>query len=99
MEWESQRFTLKSHVNMHREAYNEMVCANQHVQYELPNEHTQVGRLLKSITSKDPMIVSAITHIEGHNNQRDNFKQPADFLLLCAPSTSNNDNNQRISAM
>ena len=50
----NQRFTLKSHVNKHHEAYNEMVRANQHVQYKLLNEHTQVGRLLKSIMSKDP---------------------------------------------
>ena len=73
-----------------------MVWANQHVQYVLPNVHTWVGRLLKSITSKDPAIVSAITHIEGNPGQRDNFEQAANFLLLRAPSTSNNDNTRRI---
>ena len=100
-EWNSrnQRFTLKIHVNKHHEAYNEMVQANQHVQYELPNEHTCVGRLLKSITSKDPAIVSAITHIEGNPNKWDNSEQAADFLLLRAPSTSNNDNIRRISTV
>ena len=83
-EWNrrNQRFTLKNHMNKHHEAYNKMVWANQHVQYELPNEHTQVGRLLKSITSKDPAIVSAIIHIEGNPSRRDNFEQAADFLLL-----------------
>ena len=86
-------------MNKHREAYNEMVWANQHMQYKLPNEHIHVGRLLKSITLKNPAIVSVMTHIEGNPNQQDNFEQAADFLLLCTPSTSNNDNTRRISSV
>ena len=76
-----------------------MVRANQQVQYELPNEHTRVGRLLKSITLKDPAIVSATTHIEGNPNQWDDFELAADFLLLLTPSTSNSDNTRRISSV
>ena len=100
-EWngKNHRFNLKSHVNKHREAYNDMVRASQHVQYSLPNEHTRVGRLLKSITTKDPSIVSAVTHIMGNTTQRNDFEQAADFLLLTAPSNNNVVNVQRISAI
>ena len=76
-----------------------MTRASQHVDYELPNEHTRVGRLIKSITSKDPAIVSAITHIQGSTEQRNDFETAAEFLLLTAPSSSNASNVHRISAV
>ena len=43
------------------------------------------GRLSKNLQSKDPSIVSAITHIQGNPEQMDNFETAADFLLLTAP--------------
>ena len=99
-EWNGRnhRFNLKLHINKHREAYNDMVRASQHVEYSLPNEHTRVGRLLKSITSKEPSIVSAITHIHGTTTQRNDFETAADFLLLTSPTNTNVSNTQRISA-
>ena len=98
-EWNGRnhRFSLKLHINKHREAYNDMVRASQHVEYALPNEHTRVGRLLKSITSKEASIVSAITHVHGSPAQRNDFETAADFLLLTSPSNNNTVNNQRVS--
>ena len=61
-----------------------MTRAAQFIDYQVPNEHTQVGRMIKSITSRDPAIVSAITHIQGSEEQRNNFEKAADFLLLTA---------------
>ena len=99
-EWNNKnhRFTLKSHINKHREANNNMVRASQHVQHALPNEHTRVGRLLKSITTKEPAIVSAITHMMGNPAQRNDFETAADFLLLTALSTSPQASAHRVSA-
>ena len=54
------RFTLRNHINKHREAYNEMMRASQFVEYELPNEHTRVGRLIKS-------IINSKEHNSAHN--------------------------------
>ena len=79
------RFSLRQHISKHREAFNEMVRASQFIPYEVPNKHTRVGRLIKSIQSKDPSIISAPTHIQGSITQRDNFELAADFLLLPAP--------------
>ena len=86
-EWtgKNYRFSLRQHISKHREAFNEMVRASQFIPYEVPNEHTRVGRLIKSIQSKDPSIVSALTHIQGSIAQRDDFELAADFLLLTAP--------------
>ena len=100
-EWNGRnhRFTLRSHINKQREANNEFQRASQHVEYAVPNEHTMVGRLIKSITTKEPAIVSAITHIQGSPTLRSDFEAAADFLLLTAPSNTNNNSNQRVSAV
>ena len=77
-----------------------MVRASQFISYEVPNEHTRVGRLIKSIQSKDPAIVSALTHIQGSTTQRDDFELAADFLLLTAPKHKElADGSQHISAV
>ena len=100
-EWngKNHRFTLRAHVSRHREAHNEMARASQYVSYELPNDHTRVGRLLKSITTKEPAIVAAITHIQGTPAQRGDFEEAADFLLLTAPAPSSQRPDHRISGV
>ena len=99
-EWNGRnyRFTLKNHITKYREAHNELVRASQFVDYEVPNEHTRVSRLLKSLTTEGPSIISAMTHIQGDTNQRNDFESAADFLLLTAPSTNSQGTNHRISA-
>ena len=76
-----------------------MVRASQFVDYELPNDHTRVGRLIKSITNRDPSIVSAITHIQGNQHQHNDFEAAADFLLLTAPKPKDQVPGHRISAL
>ena len=100
-EWNGKnvRFTLKMHISKHRDAHNELVRASQFVAYEVPNDHTRVGRLLKSITSKDGAILSAITHIQGTTEMRENFEETADFLLLTAPAAKEIERSYRISAV
>ena len=101
-EWNGRnhRFTLKSHISKHREAHNEMVRASDYINYEVPNEHTRVGRLMKSLTSRDANIVAAVTHIHGSTALRDNFEDAADFILLTAPNNGNApDRSQRVSAV
>ena len=100
-EWNGKnvRFTLKMHVSKHRDAHNELVRASQFVAYEVPNDHTRVGRLLKSITSKDGAILAAITHIQFTRTMRDSFEDAADFLLLTAPAAKEIERSYRISAV
>ena len=94
------RYTLKRHVDTHRDSYNDMVRANEHVQYEVPNERTRVGRLLKSIHANHiASIAAAKTTIEATPTMRENFESAADFLILNAPIMRNQSNDQRISAL
>jgi len=100
-EWNGKnyRFTLKNHINKHRDAHNELSRAAEFVTYELPNEHTRVSRLIKSILSKETAIVSSIIGIQGDATKRSDFEEAADFLLLNAPAPKEIENNYRISAL
>ena len=71
---------------MHRDAYNDTVRSKDHVQYEAPNEHTRVSRLLRSIqASQMASIAAAKTTIEATPSKRESFEEAADFLILNAP--------------
>ena len=76
-----------------------MVRAEDHIEYQPPNEYTRVQHLLKSIESTDIRIVSDITTILGDTVKRRNSEQASDFLLLEAPIRKNDtsDNEHRIS--
>ena len=99
-EWNGKnyRYTLKSHINRHREAHNDLEKASQFVSYQLPDDHMRVGRLIKSITSRDPSILASITHILGTTTLREDFEEAADFLLLNYASTGSTNSSHRVSA-
>ena len=79
--------------------HNEMMRTSQFVDYKLPNGHTRVGCLKKSITNRDSSIVSAIIHIQGNQHQRNDFEAATDFLLLTAPKPKDQVPGHRISAL
>ena len=92
------RYTLRRHVDMHRDAYNDMTRASENVGYEIPNERTRVTRLLRSIHSNHMASVAAAkTTIEATPAKRDDFEEAADFLILNAPANRTTQNEQRIS--
>jgi hypothetical protein len=84
-EWNGKnpRFNLRSHINKTREAHNEMTRASQFIDYQVPNEHTSVGRLIKSITSRDPAIVLEVRSSEMILKKPQTF-----FSLLPLPSNT-----------
>ena len=92
------RYSLRRHVDMHRDAYNDMTRASENVGYEVPNERTRVTRLLRSIHANHMASVAAAkTTIEATPAKRDDFELAADFLILNAPSNRSTQNEQRIS--
>lgn len=95
----NQRYTLKVHINRHREAHNDMTWASAHVNYALPHERTRVSRLLSSITSTDANIVSAKVTIKSSPTKADDFEEAAEFLLECNPKSKPQENEyHRVSA-
>ena len=93
-------FLLKAHINKHSEAHNDFVRASQHVDYEPPNEHTRVSRLLKCITTSDQQVIAVTTTILAYNAKHDDLELASDFLILAAPQKQGDENEQqRISAI
>ena len=53
--WKGQsNFSLENFISQHRNAYVSMQASAEHVQYQLPNEHSRVGFLLEVIQCSDP---------------------------------------------
>jgi len=92
------RYSLRRHVDMHRDAYNDMTRASENVGYETPNERTRVTRLLRSVQANHiASIAAAKTTIEATPSKRDDFELAADFLILNAPTNRSMVQDQRIS--
>ena len=73
------------HIAAHRSADNDMIRVSNHIQYEPPNNHNRVQRLINIIQSSDIRVVSAVTTILNDNIKWNTFEMTADFLLLSTP--------------
>ena len=65
-----------------------MQASAEHVQYQLPNEHSRVGFLLEAIQCSEPGLQAAITSIKtdnGPEGMRNNFEATAAQLLPFDP--------------
>ena len=47
-------FSLENFISQHRNAFVSMQASAEHMQYQLPNEHSRVGFLLEAIQCTDP---------------------------------------------
>ena len=65
-----------------------MQASAEHVQYQLPNEHSRVGFLLEAIQCSDPGLQAAMAGIKtdnGPEGMRNNFEATAAHLLPYDP--------------
>ena len=59
--WKGQsNFSLENFISQHRNAYVSMQASAEHVQYQLPNEHSRVGFLLEC---SDPGLQAAMASV------------------------------------
>ena len=66
--WEGQsNFSLENFISQHRNADVSMQVSAEHVQYQLPNEHSRVGFLLEAILCSDPGLQAAMASIKTDN--------------------------------
>lgn len=92
------RYSLKTHCDHHRDAFNDMVRAAEFSTYQVPDEYTRVSRLLNSIqASHISEIAAAKTTIEATPEKRGNFELAVDFLVLMCPKQRNNTQHRNIS--
>ena len=87
--WKGQsNFSLENFISQHRNAYVSMQASEEHVQYQLPNEHSRVGVLLEAIQCSDPGLQAAMASIKtdtGLEGMRNNFEATAAHLLPYDP--------------
>ena len=93
------RYPLRMHIVRHREAFNDMQRASEHIAFTPPDETTRVRHLMTSIQTPDPTIISAKTNIHADPTKKNDFEQAADFLLQVAPTPNTTGTNHRISAL
>jgi hypothetical protein len=87
--WKGQsNFSLENFVSQHRNAFVSMQACAQHVQYQLPNEHSRVGFLLDAIQCSDAGLQAAMASVRtdnGPQGMRNNFETTASHLLPYDP--------------
>ena len=89
LKWKGQsNYTLERHASQHRNAYVSLVACAEHVDYQLPNEHSRVGYLLESIQNNDPGLQAAMANVcssKGLNGMRSNFEGMVAHILPYCP--------------
>ena len=87
--WKGQsNFSQENFISQHRNAYVSMPASAEHVQYQLPNEHSRVGFLLEAIQCSDPGLQAAMASIKTDNGlegMRSNFEATSAHLLSYDP--------------
>ena len=75
-----------------------MQASAEHVQYQLPNEHSRVGFLLEAIQCSDPGLQAAMASIKTDNSlegMRNNFEATAPRLLPYDPVAKKRSSGQK----
>ena len=75
-----------------------MQASAEHVQYQLPNEHSRVGFLLEAIHRSDAGLQAAMASIKtdnGPEGMRNNFEATAAHLLPYDPAAKKRSNGQK----
>lgn len=92
--WNDCNYTLEKFTGMHRSLYVQLEEAEQHVNFQLPIEHTRVGYLIDNIQNNDPDLRAAIANIGLNNNgMQDNFEDAVACLLPVDPYVKHKKSN------
>ena len=80
----SQNFPLEKFVALHRNAYVSLQACADHVEFQLPNEHSRVGYVIDAIESDDAPLQAAMANINddtGPGGKRGDFEAAVAYLL------------------
>ena len=90
-QWKGQsNFPLEGFIAQHQNAFVSMQQCAEHVEYQLPNEHTHVGYLLEGIVCPDLGLQAAMASIhtdDGPTGMRNDFETTAAHILPYDPVT------------
>ena len=84
--WNGKNFSLEKFTGMHRSSFVQLEEASDHVNFQLPTEHTRVGYLIDNIHNPDPDLRAACASIRlNTNGMRSDFEAAVAFLLPVDP--------------
>ena len=84
--WTGTSYSLEKFCNQHRSRFVNLSEAKNHIDFQLPTEHTRVGYLIENIVHSDPDLRAALATIRQNvNNTRDNFEGSVAVLLPVDP--------------
>ena len=81
-------FSLEHFISQHRNADVSMSACAEHVQYQLPNEHSHVGFLIDAMQCADAGLQATMASVKtdnGPNGLRSNFERAVSHLLPYNP--------------
>ena len=101
--WKGQsNFSWEAFVSQHRNAFVSMTACSNHVQYQLPNEHSRVGFLLEAIECSDAGLQAAMASVKtdnGANGMRNDFEAAVAHILPYDPVAKKRASGKRGSAL
>jgi hypothetical protein len=87
--WKGQsNYGLEKHCAAHRHAYVQLQAASEHIEYQLPNEHSRVGYLIDSIQNNDPGLQAGLANVrsdKGPGGMRGDFELMVAHILPYCP--------------
>jgi hypothetical protein len=91
--WNGRAYSLEKFCNQHRSHFVNLEEAQNHVDFQLPTAHTQVGYLLDNIKNADTDLRAAIANIcQNVNNTRSDFENAVSVLLPVDPHVKQRKN-------
>jgi hypothetical protein len=85
LKWKgNQNVALEKFVAKHRYAYVSLQVCAEHVQYQLPNQHSRVGYILDAIESDDAGLQAAMANVAddtGPGGKRGDFEAAVAYIL------------------
>jgi hypothetical protein len=92
--WNGRVYSLEKFCNQHRSRFVNLEEAGNHVDFQLPTEHTRVGYLIDNIENSDADLRAAIANIRQNvNDTRLNFESAIAVLLPVDPFVKQRRNN------
>ena len=93
--WNGRNYSLEKFTGLHRSSYVQLQEASDHVNFQLPTEHTRVGYLIDNIENNDPDLRAAIASVRiNTNGMRDDFEAAVAFLLPVDPYSRSRSKNR-----
>ena len=87
--WKGQsNYGLENHYAAHHQTYVQLQATSEHIEYQLPNEHSRVGYLINSIQHNNPGLQAGLANVrldKGPGSMRGDFETMVAHILTYCP--------------